>query len=66
MEPPRIKLKEKKLTMKLLLFLYSMQLFVSFSPENIAKYEIVNIDIINICYSILSHSKFSIKKNKKL
>ena len=42
-----------------------MQLFVSFPPENIAKYEIVNVDIIDICYSIFPHSKFNVKKKKK-
>ena len=40
--------------MKILLFPYSTQLFVSFPPENIAKYEIVNRDLTDIFRLILS------------
>jgi len=39
-----------------------MQLFVSFPPENIANYEIVNRDIADIYYSVLSHNKEIVKK----
>ena len=46
--------RKKKLTIKGLLFLFSMQLFVSFPPENIANYEKVNRDLTDIFRLILS------------
>ena len=46
--------KEKKMIIKGLLFLFSMQLFVSFPSENIANYEKVNRDLTDIFRLILS------------
>ena len=52
------------MTIKILLFLFSKQLFSSFPPENIANCEIIKDDLTDI-YSIFSCNSKEIKERDK-
>ena len=52
------------MTIKILLFLYSKQLFSSFPPENIANCEIVTDNLTSV-YSNFSYNSRKIKERNK-
>ena len=52
------------MTIKILLFLYSKQLFSSFPPENIANCEIVKDNLTSV-YSNFSYNSRKIKERNK-
>ena len=58
-------IKKEKIDNEIIAFSLFNAIIFSFSPENIAKYEIVNINITDICYSISLTLKSSIIKRKR-
>ena len=58
--------KKRKIDNEIIAFSLFNAIICFFSIWKYSKYEIINMNIVDICYSIFSHShsKFNIKENK--